>query len=147
MIHILSHKQSIISRGFLSHTLLDLHHHPLIREHALAAVSLLTSSSVVSRKTVFEQAYGGVTILIKACRSGSEEVQEHIAGAISNISAVEEIRTTLAEEGAVPVLLPLLISGSSLVKEKTVNFISLISSSGEYFRDLIVRERGLQIRR
>ncbi|CAE6229619.1 unnamed protein product [Arabidopsis arenosa] len=80
-------------------------------------------------------------------RSGSEEVQEHIAGAISNISAVEEIRTTLAEEGVVPVLLPLLISGSSLVKEKTVNFISLISSSGEYFRDLIVRERGLQIRR
>ncbi|CAL9222591.1 unnamed protein product [Arabidopsis halleri] len=165
-------------------TLLDLHHHPLIREHALAAVSLLTSSSVDSRKTVFEQgglgpllrlletgspplktraavaieaitadpetawaisAYGGVTVLIEACRSGSKEVQEHIAGAISNISAVEEIRTTLAEEGAVPVLLPLLISGSSSVKEKTANFISLISSSGEYFRDLIVRERGLQI--
>ncbi|VYS52128.1 unnamed protein product [Arabidopsis thaliana] len=166
-------------------TLLDLHHHPLIREHALAAVSLLTSSSADSRKTVFEQgglgpllrlletgspplktraaiaieaitadpatawaisAYGGVTVLIEACRSGSKQVQEHIAGAISNIAAVEEIRTTLAEEGAIPVLIQLLISGSSSVQEKTANFISLISSSGEYYRDLIVRERGgLQI--
>uniref|UniRef100_A0A1J3GMD1 Vacuolar protein 8 n=1 Tax=Noccaea caerulescens TaxID=107243 RepID=A0A1J3GMD1_NOCCA len=165
-------------------TLLDLHHHPLIREHALAAVSLLTSSSVDSRKTVYEEgglgpllrlletgspplktraavaieaitvdpetawaisAYGGVTVLIEACRSGSIEVQEHTAGAISNIAAVDDIRTMLAEEGAVPVLLPFLISGSTSLQEKAANFISLLSSSGEYFRDLIVRERGLQI--
>ncbi|ESQ38398.1 hypothetical protein EUTSA_v10028711mg [Eutrema salsugineum] len=70
---------------------------------------------------------------------------QHTAGSISNIATVEDIRTMLAEEGAVPVLLPLLTSGSTSLQEKAANFISLLSSSGEYFRDLILRERGLQI--
>ncbi|XP_010533994.2 PREDICTED: U-box domain-containing protein 10-like [Tarenaya hassleriana] len=72
------------------------------------------------------------------------EVQDHVAGAIRNVAAVEDIRTTLAEEGAVPVLLRLLVSGSTSAAEKATSFIAILSSSGEFFLDLIVKERGLQ---
>ncbi|KAL5573456.1 hypothetical protein UlMin_023053 [Ulmus minor] len=89
-------------------------------------------------------AYGGIAILIEACRSGSPATQTHAVGAIRNVANVEDIKTTIAEEGAVPVLLQLLISGTSAAQEKAASCIAILASSGEYFRALIIQERGLQ---
>lgn len=89
-------------------------------------------------------AYGGVSILIEACRSGSEATQRHAVGTIRNVAAVEDIKMALAEEGAVPVLVHLLVSRTSAAQEKAAHCVSILASSGDYFRSLIIQERGLQ---
>lgn len=89
-------------------------------------------------------AYGGVPILIELCKSGSVKAQSHAAGAIRNVSSVEDIRIALAEEGAIPVLMQLLVSGSSSSQGKAANCISILASTNEHFRGLLLQERGLQ---
>lgn len=164
-------------------SLLDLHNHPLIREQAILAVSLLASGGDESRKIVFEEgglgpllriletgsmplrekaaiaieaittdpdnawaisAYGGVAVLVEACRSGSQATQTHAVGALRNIAAVEDMKTALGEEGAVPVIVHLLVSGTPVAQERAANCMAILASSSEYFRALIVQERGLQ---
>ncbi|GAV72182.1 Arm domain-containing protein [Cephalotus follicularis] len=164
-------------------SLLDLNHHPLIREKAVMAVSLVVSDSDESRKIVFDEgglgpmfrimetgsmplkekaamaveaitsdpdnawavsAYGGVSVLVEACRSGSQATQTHAVGAIRNVAVVEDIKMGLGEEGAVPVLIQLLVSGTSAAQEKAANCVAILASSGEYFRSLLIQERGLQ---
>lgn len=89
-------------------------------------------------------AYGGVSVLIEAFRSGTALTQSHAVGAIRNIAAVEDIKAALAEEGAVPVLVQSLTSSSNLAQENAADCIATLAASGEYFRLLIVQERGLQ---
>ncbi|XP_065873330.1 uncharacterized protein [Euphorbia lathyris] len=91
-------------------------------------------------------AYGGVAVLIEACRSGSEATRTHAVGAIRNVAAVEDIKMALAEEGAVPVLVHLLVSSTttSSAHEKAAHCVAILASSGEYFRTLIIQERGVQ---
>ncbi|CAK7349039.1 unnamed protein product [Dovyalis caffra] len=89
-------------------------------------------------------AYGGVSVLIEACRCGSQVTQTHAVGAIRNVAGVEDIKMALAEEGVVPVIISLLVSGTSAAQEKAANCIAILASSGEYFRDLIIQEKGLQ---
>ncbi|XP_059661926.1 vacuolar protein 8 [Cornus florida] len=89
-------------------------------------------------------AYGGVPVLIEVCRSGSLAAQSHAVGAIRNVATVEDIRNALGEEGVVPVLVQLLVSGTDSAREKAANCIAILASSGEYFRALILQERGLQ---
>ncbi|KAA8524748.1 hypothetical protein F0562_011171 [Nyssa sinensis] len=168
--------------GYLIH-LLELNAHPLLREQAVTAVSVLAAANDQSRKCVFEEgglgpllriiesgsmglkeqavmavesittdpdnawaisAYGGVSILIEVCRSGSLAAQSHAVGAIKNVATVEDIRIALGEEGAVPVLVQLLVSGTAAAREKAANCIAILASSGEYFRALILQEKGLQ---
>ncbi|KAL0002701.1 hypothetical protein SO802_016482 [Lithocarpus litseifolius] len=74
-------------------------------------------------------AYGGVSILIEACRSGSTAMQAHAVGAIRNIANVEEIKNSLAEEGVVTVLIQVLISGTSSAQEKAAHCIAILASS------------------
>ncbi|RVW97379.1 hypothetical protein CK203_026349 [Vitis vinifera] len=88
-------------------------------------------------------AYGGVSILIEACRSATSSTQTHAVGALRNVAVVEDIRNSLGEEGAVPILVQLLASGSGPAQEKAANCIAILASSGEYFRALIIQERGL----
>lgn len=89
-------------------------------------------------------AYGGVPILLDVCRSGSLTAQSHAIGAIRNVASVEDIRISLGEEAAVPVIVGLLSSGAPASKEKAANCISILSSSNEYFRAIIIQEKGLQ---
>ncbi|KAG8387051.1 hypothetical protein BUALT_Bualt03G0212800 [Buddleja alternifolia] len=89
-------------------------------------------------------AYGGVPILIELCKSGSLIAQSHAVGAIRNVSTVEDIRVSLAEEGAVPVIMELLVSGGALAQGKAANCVSILASSSEYFRNLLLQENGLQ---
>ncbi|KAE9456217.1 hypothetical protein C3L33_11886, partial [Rhododendron williamsianum] len=89
-------------------------------------------------------AYGGVSVLLEACRSGSLTLQEHSVGALRNVAVVEDVRSALGEEGAVPVVVPLLVNGTVKAREKTANLIAILAASGEFFRALILQERGLQ---
>lgn len=113
----------------------------LLKEKAAVAVEAITAD--VDNAWAIS-AYGGVSVLTKACRSGSLTMQAHAAGAIKNIAVVEEIRTALLEEGAIPVLIQLLNSESALAQEKSANCISILASSGENCRDIIIQEKGLQ---
>jgi len=112
-----------------------------LKEKASAAVEAITADP---ENAWAISAYGGVLILIEACRSGSTVTQAHATGAIRNVASVEEIKNSLAEEGAVTVLIQVLISGTSSAQEKAAHCIAKLASSGEYFRALIIRERGLQ---
>ncbi|KAL0444350.1 UNVERIFIED_CONTAM: hypothetical protein Slati_2157700 [Sesamum latifolium] len=89
-------------------------------------------------------AYGGVPTLIELCKSGSLAAQSHAIGAIRNVCTVEDIRVALAEEGAVPVLIQLLVSGSASAQAKAANCITILASTSEYFRNLLLQEKGLQ---
>lgn len=112
-----------------------------LKEKASAAVEAITADP---ENAWAISAYGGVSILIEACRSGSTITQAHAVGAIRNVAYVEEIKNSLAEEGAVTVLIQVSISGTSSAQEKAAHCIAILASSGEYFRALIIRERGLQ---
>ncbi|KAH0984036.1 hypothetical protein GBA52_011213 [Prunus armeniaca] len=112
-----------------------------LKEKAAMAVEALTADP---ENAWALSAYGGVSVLIEACRSGSPATQTHAAGAIINVANVEEIKTALGEEGAVPVLVQLLLSGSITAQEKSANCLAILASSDEYFRALIIQERGLQ---
>ncbi|GMH12029.1 hypothetical protein Nepgr_013870 [Nepenthes gracilis] len=87
-------------------------------------------------------AYGGVPILIEACKCGSMLMQVYSVGAIKNISIVEDIRSTLVDESALTVLMQLLVSGNNAAQERAANCLSILASSSNYFRALIIQERG-----
>ncbi|TYI20180.1 hypothetical protein ES332_A07G218200v1 [Gossypium tomentosum] len=109
-------------------------------------VSMLASSSQDSRKIIFEEGRLGPLLRIletEACRSGSQPIQTHAVGALRNVAYVEDIRLALGEEGAVPVLVQLLVSGNTATQEKVANCLSILASSGEYCRALIIQEKGL----
>ncbi|CAL5342364.1 hypothetical protein CsSME_00026962 [Camellia sinensis var. sinensis] len=112
-----------------------------LKEKAAMAVEAITAD-VDNAWAV--SAYGGVSVLIEACRSGSLTTQGYAVGALKNVAAVEDIRVSLGEEGAIPVLVQLLASGTASAQEKAANCIAILASSGEFFRALIIQERGLQ---
>ncbi|KAL0001606.1 hypothetical protein SO802_015387 [Lithocarpus litseifolius] len=135
-------RKAVFEEGGLGPLLRILETGPMsLKEKASAAVEAITADP---ENAWAISAYGGVSILIEACRSGSTVTQAHAAGAIRNVANVEEIKNSLAEEGAVTVLIQVLISGTSSAQEKAAHCIAILASSGEYFRALIIRERGLQ---
>ncbi|KAK8674254.1 hypothetical protein V6N13_112548 [Hibiscus sabdariffa] len=111
-----------------------------VKEKAAIAVEAITADP---ENAWAISAYGGVAVLIEACRSGSQPTQTHAVGALRNVASVEDIRMALGEEGAVPIILQLLVSGTTAAQEKAADCLSILASSGEYFRALIIQEKGL----
>lgn len=111
-----------------------------IKEKAAMAVEFITSDPDNAWAV---SAYGGVPILIELCKSGSLTAQSHAIGAITNVSTVEDIRAALADEGIVPVLTELLVSGTASAQGKAANCISILASTGENFRNLLLQEKAL----
>ncbi|KAK5819915.1 hypothetical protein PVK06_024949 [Gossypium arboreum] len=131
-------------------SLLEVNSQPLIREQAVCFSSvdkrpplLLKQSPPIPKTPGQFQHTGGGSALIEACRSGSQPIQTHAVGALRNVASVEDIRLALGEEGAVPVLVQLLVSGNTATQEKVANCLSILASSGEYCRALIIQEKGL----
>ncbi|KAA0061651.1 hypothetical protein IC582_010032 [Cucumis melo] len=112
-----------------------------LKEKAAAAVEAIT---IDSENAWAVSAYGGISVLIDACRSGTPSLQASAVGAIRNVTAVEDIKASLVEEGVIPVLLQLLVSSTTASQEKAAMSTAVLASSGEYFRSLIIQERGLQ---
>lgn len=113
----------------------------VLKEKATVAVESITADPDNAWAI---SAYGGVPILIEVCKSGSLTLQSHAIGAIRNVASVEDIRISLGEEGAVPVIVQLLSSGAAATQEKAANCIAILASSSEYFRALLIQEKGLQ---
>ncbi|KAK6141186.1 hypothetical protein DH2020_025069 [Rehmannia glutinosa] len=135
-------RKCVFEEGVLGPLLRILECGPMpMKEKAAMAVEFITADPDNAWAI---SAYGGVHILIELCKSGSLTAQSHAAGAIRNVSTVEDIRIALAEEGAVPVLMQLLVSGSPSAQEKSANCISILASSSECFRSLLLKENGLQ---
>ncbi|KAK6142435.1 hypothetical protein DH2020_022783 [Rehmannia glutinosa] len=135
-------RKCVFEEGVLGPLLRILESGPMpMKEKAAMAVEFITADPDNAWAI---SAYGGVHILIELCKSGSLTAQSHAAGAIRNVSTVEDIRVALAEEGAVPVLMQLLVSGSPSAQEKSANCISILASSSECFRSLLLKENGLQ---
>ncbi|XWS30996.1 hypothetical protein CRYUN_Cryun23aG0039600 [Craigia yunnanensis] len=111
-----------------------------LKEKAAIAVESITADP---ENAWAISAYGGVSILIEACRSGSQPTQTHAVGALRNVASVEDFRMSLGEEGAIPVLVHFLFSGTIAAQEKAANCLSILASSGEHFRTLIIQEKGL----
>ncbi|MBA0879896.1 hypothetical protein Goshw_010741 [Gossypium schwendimanii] len=123
---------------------------PLLRILETGSISLKEKAAIAVEAITAEpenawaiSADGGVSALIEACRSGSQPIQTHAVGALRNVASVEDIRLALGEEGAVPVLVQLLVSGNTATQEKVANCLSILASSGEYCRALIIQEKGL----
>ncbi|KAL3849006.1 hypothetical protein ACJIZ3_010888 [Penstemon smallii] len=105
-----------------------------MKENAAMAVEFITADPDNAWAI---SAYSGVPTLIELCKSGSITAQSYAVGAIRNVSVV------LPEEGCVPVLMELLVSGSPSAQGKAANCISILASSGESFRNLLIQEKGL----
>ncbi|KAL0915644.1 hypothetical protein M5K25_016077 [Dendrobium thyrsiflorum] len=115
-----------------------------VKEKAVAAVEAIAADATNAWAVA---AYGGVSILINACRpgSGSPAIQSLAAASLNYISAIDELRASMAEEGAVPVLIDLLASGVPLSsKNAALCLWSLASFGGEAIRVSIVEEGGLR---
>lgn len=111
-----------------------------LKEKAAMAIEALTSNP---ENAWAVSAYGGVAILIDACRSGSPLTQSYSAGSIKNVAPVQDIQLALREEGALPVLVQLLTSNNSSTQEKTANSLWVLASATQEFRDLILQEGAL----
>nr|GMC88285.1 importin subunit alpha [Ipomoea batatas] len=112
-----------------------------VKERAAMAVECITTDP---ENAWAISAYGGVPVLVELCKSGSASAQIHGVGAIRNVSVNEDVRIALADEGAIPVLVQLLVSGKASAQEKAANCIAILASSGKYYRDLLLKEKGLQ---
>ncbi|CAA3011503.1 importin subunit alpha [Olea europaea subsp. europaea] len=112
-----------------------------LKEKAAMAVEFITADPDNAWAI---SAYGGVSVLTELCKSGSVTAQSYSVGAIRNVCAVEYIRIALAEEGAIPVLVQLLVCGIPPAQEKAANCVAILASSGKFFHNFLLQEKGLQ---
>ncbi|KAM3274442.1 hypothetical protein ACQJBY_043501 [Aegilops geniculata] len=103
---------------------------PATRERAVVAIEAITADAGSSWAV---SAYGGVSILINACRpgSGSLAVQALAVAAIKNVVSIDDVRSALVEEGGVPVLVDLLASGTTDTQKNAALCLWSIVSMGD----------------
>ncbi|XP_062199675.1 uncharacterized protein LOC133902107 [Phragmites australis] len=116
---------------------------PATRERAAAAVVAITADAGSAWAL---SAYGGVSILINACRpsSGSPAVQALAVAALKNVASIDDVRLALVEEGGLPVLVDLLASGTAgMQKSAALCFWSLASMGDHETQSQIVQAGAL----
>ncbi|XP_009390971.2 uncharacterized protein LOC103977236 [Musa acuminata AAA Group] len=115
-----------------------------LKERAAAAIHAMTADRACAWAV---SAYGGVSILVAACHtgSGSPAVQALAAGSLKNVAVIEDSRASMAEDGAVPVLVDLLVSGNlEAQKNAALCLASLAVMGGSEIRAAILQEGGLR---
>jgi Armadillo/beta-catenin-like repeat len=114
------------------------------RHRAAAAVEAIT---VDPARAWAISAYGGITVLINACRSGSgspSSLKSLIVSSLKNVASLEDVRIAIFEEGGIPVLINLLTSDSiDAQKSAAVCLWSLASAGGDEMCVAIIHESGL----
>ncbi|GJN09305.1 hypothetical protein PR202_ga27302 [Eleusine coracana subsp. coracana] len=112
-----------------------------------AAVALHRLSSTSARAVV---GHGGAGPLVEICRTGghshSAVAQSAAAGALTNLSAVPELRHALAHEGIVRVMVGLLLDcgSNSSSKEHAAECLRNLTSDDDALRRAVVSEGGLR---
>ncbi|CAL5075296.1 unnamed protein product [Urochloa decumbens] len=104
---------------------------PATRERAAAAVVAITADAGSAWAL---SAYGGVSILVHACRpgSGSPAVQALAVAALKNVASIDDVRSALVEEGSLPVLVDLLASGTVGTQKSAALCLWLLASKGDH---------------
>jgi vacuolar protein 8 len=116
------------------------------------AAEALLGLTVVNRELIqidMENAWaisshGGLSALVKICRHGSLELQAIGSAVLRNLAYVEDIRGLMAEEGAIPVLINLVISGPAPAQESSAECLHLLAANHENLRQMICREGGVE---
>ncbi|XP_004956345.2 uncharacterized protein LOC101755198 [Setaria italica] len=103
---------------------------PATRERAAAAVVAITADAGSAWAL---SAYGGVSILVNACRpgSGSPAVQALAVAALKNVASIDDVRSALVEEGGLPVLVDLLASGTVGTQKSAALCLWSLASMGD----------------
>lgn len=104
---------------------------PATRERSAAAIVAITGDAGSAWAL---SAYGGLPILINACRpgSGSPALQAFAVAAIKNVSSVDDVRSTLVEESGLPVLVDLLASGTAETQKSAALCLWALASMGDH---------------
>jgi vacuolar protein 8 len=116
------------------------------------AAEALLGLTVVNRELIqidMENAWaisshGGLSALVKICRHGSLELQAIGSAVLRNLAYVEDIRGLMAEEGAIPLLINLVISGPAPAQESSAECLHLLAANHENLRQMICREGGVE---
>ncbi|KAJ4815770.1 ARM repeat superfamily protein [Rhynchospora pubera] len=115
-----------------------------VRHRAAAAVEAIT---IDPARAWAVSAYGGITVLINACRSGSgspSSLQSLVVSSLKNVASLEDVRIAIFEEGGIPVLVKLLASDNiDVQKSSTLCLWSLASAGGDEMCVAIIHESGL----
>ncbi|PKA63580.1 U-box domain-containing protein 4 [Apostasia shenzhenica] len=115
----------------------------VVKEKAAAAIEAIAADTINAWAVA---AYGGISIIVNACRpgAGSAAVQSFAAASLNHISAIDELRAAIVEEGAIPVLVGLVASGApSARRNASLCLWCLASFGGEETREFIVEEGGV----
>ncbi|KAJ6893387.1 vacuolar protein 8-like isoform X2 [Populus alba x Populus x berolinensis] len=91
-------------------------------------------------------AYGGVTALLKICTSVDSRTALvcPACGILRNLVGVDEIKSFMIEEGAVPALIKLARSKDEAVQLSSIEFLQNIASVDDSVRQLVAREGGIR---
>jgi HEAT repeat protein len=114
----------------------------IAREKAAVTLQRLSVSHDTARAIV---GHGGASPLMEICQTGDSVSQSAAAGALKNLSAVPEVRQTLADEGIVCVMVGLLDCGAMMgSKEHAAECLQNLTSSNDGLRRAVVSEGGLR---
>jgi hypothetical protein len=104
---------------------------PATRERAVAAIVAITADAGSAWAL---SAYGGVPILVNACRpgSGSSAVHALAVAALNNVASIDDVRSVLVEEGGLPVLVDLLACGTAATQKGAVLCLLSLASMGDH---------------
>lgn len=104
---------------------------PATRERSAAAIVAITSDAGSAWAL---SAYGGLSILINACRpgSGSPALQAFAVAALKNVSSIDDVRSTLVDESGLPVLVDLLASGTAETQKSAALCLWSLASMGDH---------------
>lgn len=116
------------------------------REHSADAIATITSDP---NNAWAVAAYGGIAVLIDACRSstgGSTEIRKKASSSLRNVvvaSVGGDTKEAMVEEGAIPVLLEMLGDSDTTIQKNSAHCLWILASSGESFRVLILKQGAL----
>jgi hypothetical protein len=104
---------------------------PATRERSAAAIVAITGDAGSAWAL---SAYGGLSILINACRpgSGSPALQAFAVAALKNVSSIDDVRSTLVDESGLPVLVDLLASGTAETQKSAALCLWSLASMGDH---------------
>ncbi|KAM7508692.1 hypothetical protein LguiA_019145 [Lonicera macranthoides] len=112
------------------------------RERATITLQRMSMSTDTARLIA---GLGGARSLIDACQTGDLVLQSSAACTLKNLSAVPEVRRTLADEGIVAVMINLLDRGMWLgCKEYAAECLQNLTLSNDELRRTVVSEHGIQ---
>lgn len=111
------------------------------KEKACVALQALSFSKENARAI---GSRGGISSLLEICHGGTPSSQAMAAGVLRNLAQFEEIKENFVEENAIPVLIALSASGTTLARENAIGCLSNLVYNDETLKVLVAREGGVE---